>query len=151
MCDLGGHGDERKHRLALENNGAEIEAFRQRVSGLVPFGADILRFCAGAAQIKEVANRGQQPVVVPRFGDVIGGSGFDEFHRRFQVSPCGEQNDRHVGKAPPDLVEEGDPFLAAGGLTAEIHVLDHDINRAGLQCPQTFGGRGRPDNSRAVQ
>ena len=61
-----------------------------------------VHFAGGFGQLQQVLHRGQQLGVIPRLGQVIGGTGLDQLHRGFQMRPGGEQDHRQVGMALPD-------------------------------------------------
>ena len=98
-------------------------------------------FLHGGAQLQQVAHCGQQAGVVPGLGDVVGGAGLDQVHGSLQVGPGREQDDRYVGVQGAQLPEQGDAFFAGGGLAAEVHVLDDQVDFLETHGRECFGGR----------
>src|SRR5690606_39940816 len=50
-------------------------------------------FAVGLGELQQVLHRGQQPVIVPGLGHVVGGARLHQLHRRFEVCPAGQQDD----------------------------------------------------------
>ncbi len=122
------HGNERVHRIAFIHDSTKVEAFRKVPSSFLPLVTQLLRFGTRGSQIQQVAHCGEQTCVVPRFGNVIGRACAHQFHRRLQVGPCREQDDRQIREAAANLPEKGDSLLAAGGFAPEVHVLDDQVD-----------------------
>ena len=90
-------------------------------------GAQGLGFRARAAQVEQVAHRGDQARIVPGLGHVVSSSGAHQLDRGLQVRPGGEQDDRQLRCSGAQLPEQRHPFRAARGLAAEVHVLDDQV------------------------
>ncbi|MNT06965.1 hypothetical protein D3C72_1416520 [compost metagenome] len=127
--DLAGQGD---HPLA---GGVGEHRAAQRVlvfqcMALALFAlASLVQFAPRFGQFQQVVDRGQQLAVIPGFGQVVGGTGLDQVHRAAQVGPGRQQDYRQIGVAFADLREQRLAFLAGGGVLAEVHVLDHQVDR----------------------
>ena len=92
----------------------------------------------GLGQLQQVLHRGQQLVVVPGLGEVVGRAGLDQLDRGLQVRPRGQQHHRQVRMALADRAEQRDAFLARRGVGAEVHVLDHQVDALALQQRQAL-------------
>src|SRR3546814_9778350 len=66
-------------------------------------------------------------------------AGAHQFHRAFQMRPGGEQDHRQVGLLFADGTEQGHAFRAGGGVGAEVHVLDDQIDAALRDARQPLG------------
>lgn len=102
---------------------------------------------ARRGQFQQRIDRGQQLAVVPGLAQIVGGARADQFDRRFQTRPCGQQDDRQIGIETPDRMEQRDAFVARRGVGMEIHVLHHEVDPArlqagdaGLGCRRVFAG-----------
>ena len=75
----------------------------------------------------------------------------NQIDRLLQMGPCGQQDHRQVRLALANRMEQLNPFLAGGGVAAEVHVLDHQPNVVLVQRRQPGRRRGRVDDFGIVQ
>ena len=94
----------------------------------------------GLRQLQQIVDRHHQLAVVPRFGEVIGGAGLDQLHRRFQMRPRGQQNHRKIRMLRADLAEQRFAFFTRRGVGIEVHVLHHQVHRRLRERRQPFDG-----------
>lgn len=80
-------------------------------------------------QLQQIVDCHHQLAVVPRFGQIIGGAGFHQLHRRRQVRPRGQQNHRQIGMTCADFAEQRLAFFTRRGVGLEVHVLHDQIHR----------------------
>jgi hypothetical protein len=85
------------------------------------------------AQAEQVVRGDEQLLVVPGLGQIVARPLLDELHRRLQRGPGRDQQHRQPGIELLDRAEESHPLLAARGLRAEIHVLDHHPDLLGVR------------------
>ena len=150
MGDARGRRGERVHRLALVDEPLEVEtrsklAARQRAAAV-----DRAVFGARGVQVEEIAHGRQQPRIVPGLGDVVGGARLDELDGGLEVGPGGQEDDRQVRVLLADPAEERDALLAGRRLAAEVHVLDHEVDRLASQRVEPGGRRVRGHDTRAM-
>jgi len=126
-----------------------------QLAPLAPFASHALRQRAvRLPEFDQVGHRGQQALVVPGLGQVVGGAGLYQVDRRIEMGPGGEQDHRQVRMARADFAEQGHAFLARGGVGGEVHVLDHQVDAIApraRQQRQSFLGRGRMQRRDVVQ
>ncbi len=140
-----------RHGLGGEDQPIQVVFALQRVAALAALLARPVHFAGGLGQFQQVLDRSQQLGVIPRLGQVIGRPCLHQLHRRFQVRPGREQDQRQVGMALPDGPEQVHTLFAGGGVGREIHVLDHDVYRLALQHFKAVLGRQRDQWPDVVQ
>ena len=77
------------------------------------------------AQADQILDLGDELLVVPRLGDVVGGALFDELHGGLERRERRHDEHRQIGVEAFDIGEQLGPLRAVGGVAPEVHVL-HD-------------------------
>ncbi len=126
------------HRVGGEHDAAQVVLLRQTLAPAALLLLQPLTLARRLRQFQQVLDRRQQLVVVPGLADVIGGAGLDELHRGFQMRPGRQQNHRQIRLLRAQGAEQRRPLLARGGVGAEVHVCDHEIDALARQQRQAL-------------
>ena len=126
--DLAGQGQHPLGGRIGVDKPAQVEATQGRLLAL-PHPGVLTQRALGIGQLEQVAHAGEQAGVVPGLADVVSRTLLDQAHRRIEMRPRGEQDDRQVRMALTDGEEQLLALLARGGVAGKVHVLDHQVHR----------------------
>ena len=105
----------------------------------------------GFAEFEQVVDGRDQLAVVPGFRQVIRCSGLDQVDGSFEMRPRRQQDHRQVRVARAEVAEQRLTLAARGGVGAEVHVLDHQVDRRAREHRQAFFRRGGAQRVDVVQ
>ncbi len=123
----GGLGDQLGRAVAAE----------QPVLALEPAGV-----AERAAQLDLGAQRGEQPVVVPRLLDEVAGAAAHRLHRLLHAAPGGHHHRRQGGVEGLELGDQLQALAAGGGVAGVVEVEQHGVEVGGLHRGEHARGRG---------
>ncbi len=124
--DVHGERAELVHCTALVDQASQVEPLGELLPSARFSRAVGIVFALCCAPGQQVAHVQYQLGVVPRLADVVGGAFFDQFDRALQRGPSRDQDHRQVRIELVKRTKQLLAFFTGGGVTAEVHVLDHD-------------------------
>ncbi len=117
-----------RHGPGFIDHPAQVMRLRQTRPLLFAFKMQARRLAHALRQLQQILHGGQQPVIVPGLGHIVGGAGLHQLHRRLQMGPGGEQDDGKIRMIRANVPEQCYTFLAGGGICTEVHVGDDQID-----------------------
>jgi len=153
-CDAAGQLDNALHRIRGEYNAAKIVLLRQTLAPAALFFLQSLVLARRLRQLQEILDRRQQLVIIPGLADVIRRARLDQLHRGFQMRPRRQQHHGQIGLLSPQRTKQRRALFSRGGIGAEVHVGDDEVNALVRQRREPFlrrEGRQRADVVQAEQ